>query len=408
MFFTQEDYRKIESWLAQRAIKDSQLNEADPLEGKDLVPIVQGGKNKVIPFHWFISQLNDNIIVDFYNVSDRHNVHHISLSEAINYIPCSQMRTGLVVTFINECGNWEIAQFKGESIAQWNTPCLWRDLFEASIEDHIYYPDEEDIAGIQEGKTKILRLKDREFDAENFSGKGRVILRKNLHGTEACSIDDEDHYVNILSQDDFPYENTTYIVRYDYTAEGFISMPKGCEIVFEGGHISGGVINLNGCKLSGMIGPESDYFTNTELSNWAEGQVEYREGLIQFWSGTEWLPVGSSRSYTKGEMDEILKKYRLKSDSYSKSEIDNTLLKYVTKTELNNTITELSNYITNVSSSSLTLDAIQTAINKGCDVDLSLPSDNNGKLLLPIWTGTKAEYELIQPKVSGMTYNIID
>ena len=52
------------------------------------------------------------------------------------------------------------------------------------------------------------------------------------------------------------------------------------------------------------------------------------------------------------------------------------------------------------------LDPVQQAINKGTCV-LALPSANNGKISLPIWTGTEAEYNQLT-KVAGMTYNIID
>nr|UVX59405.1 MAG: hypothetical protein [Bacteriophage sp.] len=38
------------------------------------------------------------------------------------------------------------------------------------------------------------------------------------------------------------------------------------------------------------------------------------------------------------------------------------------------------------------LDPVQQAMNKGTGVTLALPSANNGKISLPIWTGTEAEY----------------
>jgi hypothetical protein len=38
------------------------------------------------------------------------------------------------------------------------------------------------------------------------------------------------------------------------------------------------------------------------------------------------------------------------------------------------------------------LDPVQQAMNKGTGVTLALPSTNNGKISLPIWTGTEAEY----------------
>lgn len=53
------------------------------------------------------------------------------------------------------------------------------------------------------------------------------------------------------------------------------------------------------------------------------------------------------------------------------------------------------------------LDPVQQAMNKGTGVVLALPSTNNGKISLPIWTGTEAEYNQLT-KVAGMTYNIID
>lgn len=53
------------------------------------------------------------------------------------------------------------------------------------------------------------------------------------------------------------------------------------------------------------------------------------------------------------------------------------------------------------------LDPVQQAMNKGTGVTLVLPSANSGKISLPIWTGTEAEYNQLT-KVAGMTYNIID
>lgn len=53
------------------------------------------------------------------------------------------------------------------------------------------------------------------------------------------------------------------------------------------------------------------------------------------------------------------------------------------------------------------LDPVQQAMNKGTGVTLALPSANSGKISLPIWTGTEAEYNQLT-KVAGMTYNIID
>ena len=47
MFFTQEDYKKIEQWLSRNAIKDTEFNNSVlPLKGNEEVTIIQDGHNK--------------------------------------------------------------------------------------------------------------------------------------------------------------------------------------------------------------------------------------------------------------------------------------------------------------------------------------------------------------------------
>lgn len=293
MYFTQEDYRKIDNWLEQRAVRDSDLPLAEPLVGSELITIVQDGHNKVIPIHQFKSQLNQMSIPDFINVSDKYNEYNISIDRAISLVPQPSRIPGIVLTFLNKDGCWEIVQFRGAYSNQWNNMNLWGNLFSNYIDSHIYLPDDEDIEGIQDGNRKFLKFKDKVYDENNFSGKGKKFLRQNLVGLETCSLDDEDHFENIISQEDFKEENTTYVVRYNYTLKGTISMPKNCEILFDGGKITGGIINLNGCKLLGMVGEESEYL-DSKVMGWAPGQLEYRDGNVKYWNGSSWkTTVGS-------------------------------------------------------------------------------------------------------------------
>ena len=202
-------------------------------------------------------------------------------------------------------------------------------------------------------------------------------------------------------------ENTRYIIRYAFDLSGkTITMPVGCELVFEGGIIENGTINLNKCKLTGMVGEESEYLPNVTCSNWAKGQIEYRNGKICYWNGAEWRVMGdtsSMESYTKEEINNMFKNYYTKSETYNKEEVNNLLNGYVTNNTFNNFKEEINQTITN----SVNLDKIQKAINDGCGVNMTMPSANNNKLSLPIWTGTATQYATITP-VAGMTYNIID
>lgn len=245
MYFTQDDYRKIEAWLETRTVKDTQFKEADPLTGLEKVPIIQDDKNKIINLRSFIKQLSLMELPDFFNVTTFVKRGYLSLEEAINFIPVEQRKLGLTITFHGEKGNWVIYQFKGSSLNQWSSLNYWRSIIEEAIEELIFYPDEEDITGVRDGNRTFLKFKNKDYDPSEFSGMGRIILRKNLVGTEACAIDDNDHYSNILKQDMIMEENTIYIVQYDFDLDGkAISIPKGCTLWFQGGSINNGTIYL--------------------------------------------------------------------------------------------------------------------------------------------------------------------
>lgn len=115
------------------------------------------------------------------------------------------------------------------------------------------------------------------------------------------------NYKAVLTQDMFNEENTRYIIRYAFDLSGkTITMPAGCELVFEGGIIENGTINLNKCKLTGMVGEESEYLPNVTCSNWAKGQIEYRNGKICYWNGTEWRVMGDTSSFDSYTKQEII------------------------------------------------------------------------------------------------------
>ena len=57
MFFTQEDYRKIEKWLQLRTLRDTDFPSTDFLRGTEWIPIIQNGKNKTIAVNEFIKQV---------------------------------------------------------------------------------------------------------------------------------------------------------------------------------------------------------------------------------------------------------------------------------------------------------------------------------------------------------------
>lgn len=126
MFFTQEDYKKIEQWLKNSSIKDSDFKETEDIKDTDTIVIVQDGSNKKIKLKFFTEQLLDTGSSDFINVTNKYK-DVLSLQDAIIKIPTKSRKEGLVITFKNITGDWEIHQFIGH-INQWNFIDQWKKI----------------------------------------------------------------------------------------------------------------------------------------------------------------------------------------------------------------------------------------------------------------------------------------
>lgn len=126
MFFTREDILKIQQALFKVSVKDSELPNAEPVTPKDIISIVQNGKNKKIKIVDFLEQisLGDKDII---NISNKYDEHYISLSEAINLVPELQRKEGLFITFQDVNGNWQFYQFRG-TLEEFSEEDKWFNL----------------------------------------------------------------------------------------------------------------------------------------------------------------------------------------------------------------------------------------------------------------------------------------
>ena len=135
MYFTQEDYKKIENWLSKKSVKDSDFQEALPLNGEEIITVVQSGHNKKVKIREFIDKIYKYNGSDFTNITNIYKVENITLEEAINFIPAVNRKKGQVITFLNTDGNWEIYQFVGE-LNQWNNLNFWNNPFDLGVLDY--------------------------------------------------------------------------------------------------------------------------------------------------------------------------------------------------------------------------------------------------------------------------------
>ena len=173
------------------------------------------------------------------NVSTSYNGDHVAevltLTQAIAKIPSENRVLGFQCRFLSKNG-WESYIFTGDSIANWNDVTKWNkylieeDVVQglgyakdkvmsqnavrtelSSLENDVHkkadteqvnnslynlekkigdrvvvngnvtnLPDEEDLTSVKKSEHDVLRLADRSYAPETFSGKGYKILRKNI------------------------------------------------------------------------------------------------------------------------------------------------------------------------------------------------------------------------------------
>lgn len=140
--------------------------------------------------------------------------------------------------------------------------------------NYINNADEEDITVIDDK----LKFADKTYDANQFSGLGRIYLRKNI-------VDDK----NILTQSMINATNTIYIIQYDYDLNGAtITIPDNSILQFNGGALSNGSIvfdntilfgnniYIRNCELNGIIANDTVYI------KWFHNEFDNVSNTLQY------------------------------------------------------------------------------------------------------------------------------
>jgi hypothetical protein len=291
MFFTQEDYRKIEKWLLANSRKDTDfVGAATPLKGNETVVLVQNGKNVNVLLKDLIEQIFLLGVSDFLNVTDKYNESYISLTQAIQLIPFKSRKTGQVITFLDENGKWRIYQFQGARLNQWNNTTLWIDLIK-QIQGISIIDSEDIIVDINNDNQASLYLADKNYNTADYSGLGRVYLRKNIQRVQNPDTG-VPYNTNLLTQQMISKENTIYIIQYDYNLNGqTITIPDNCILQFEGGSISTGTLKLINTSVFIPNYNIENYIKSSIIGEYRIGQVLYNKitNQYEYYNGTEFL-----------------------------------------------------------------------------------------------------------------------
>ena len=241
------------------------------------------------------------------------NYNHIyveySESRAItrNKVPQILRRNGLWISYNN--GKKNITEYYiGENTdvnnyIEWTLDDNWKEFDELTIQDksityqHLSdalkqlltggniitnFPDDEDITN----SDGVLSFKDRDYEPNNFSGLGRIILRKNI------IVDKDGNAKNILTQGMIDKENTIYEIRYNFDLNGAeITILEGCVLDFQGGKIINGIINIQNTKILPQGCVVEDYITASIGGYYAKGQCFFDKNINKpkWWTGTKWV-----------------------------------------------------------------------------------------------------------------------
>lgn len=213
--------------------------------------------------------------------------------------------------------------------------------------DVINMPDEEDLTNVKVNNVDNLKFKDKVYAPNNFSGKGRKYLRKNI-------VDG----INVLESYMITEANTIYIIQYDYCLNGAtITIPENSVLQFDGGTINGGVIVLNNTKVVGIISQEDMGINLTFKGTYVKGQqfFDYNTNKPIWWNGTTWISL-STRDFDDSLFDKL--------DSLPTNDELNEKLENKTDKELSDTLAiEISHKIGKEEYDSITK-AIDTKANK--------------------------------------------
>lgn len=147
--FTQEQILEIKQRLRETSAKDTEFPLASlPLEGDEIITVVQGGENKKFPINLFFESFSQYIDgserVDFFNVSryvqitqGYPEVARLTLLEAVGSCPEDVRRPGQVITFMDNNNNWVTWQCKGETKEQWLDINYWEPLIDVPKLRHL-------------------------------------------------------------------------------------------------------------------------------------------------------------------------------------------------------------------------------------------------------------------------------
>ena len=149
--FTCNQIEEIKRKLQLIGRKDTSFPLAEPLNGNEIIAIVQQGQNKQLGLKTLIEKIGMYTTSDFTNLS-KYSEDSYTLVEAIKLVEPVNRRAGQVITFMDSStGKWAIYQFKGSTALEWLNLQLWDNIL--AVVDNLDSDTNEKPLSAKQGKV---------------------------------------------------------------------------------------------------------------------------------------------------------------------------------------------------------------------------------------------------------------
>lgn len=183
-------------------------------------------------------------------------------------VPMSMRRNGLWISYVTYEGKLVIEYYLSDNITDnyWKNNSFWFDTTGKIVDPDIASAVEEireyvnattnlNEEDLERNNSLQIQFANKEYNPSDYSGLGRIYLRKNI-------IEGK----NILTQDMISKPNVRYIIQYEYDLDGkTVKIPKGCILDFQGGSISNGSIAVD--YIFNIVAPSIKIFDNIDIIN---------------------------------------------------------------------------------------------------------------------------------------------
>lgn len=136
-------------------------------------------------------------------------------------------------------------------------------------------------------RKQVLKFADRHKPTTANVARGYIIVRRKYKKVIRENVEVE---INILTQDTMTEDSTIYVINYEFDLNGeTIEVPNNSVLLFNGGKLINGTVNLNGAQLIGVSLYPQDYIETIGSGIKAGTPRWTSNGYIEWWDGSKWF-----------------------------------------------------------------------------------------------------------------------